>query len=345
MEFSNNSLLMEKNVTGTLITSSNINATVSCQVTQYDENEKIIMRVYLVIVFVFAALGNAVTCCILGKKKFQRGGDVFVLSLALSDLIYTISFPFIFFLRMSGIQIQHTVYTASKIFIYGSMVVTTYTHAVISCDRFWAIAKPFQARRITKGKKLLACSLVWLFGFLFSPLFLLQTAALTTRSQIVQLVRCCIGWVMPLVIMCVFYIRCAIALSARNVPSNSGANKRFKDARKITKMFFVIVLLYCILTMPIVMSLLVRAVDFLVSDFEGIRCGDYSLLMRVLTNLSVFNGCVNPIIYARNHPDIRRFFKGVFEACFCQRQTNSLSFHKGTEIRSSSSKESKIQDD
>ena len=68
MAFSNNSLLMEKNVTGTLITSSSTNATASCQVMQYDENEKIIMRVYLVIVFVFTALGNSVICCIIGMK-------------------------------------------------------------------------------------------------------------------------------------------------------------------------------------------------------------------------------------------------------------------------------------
>ena len=121
------------------------------------------------------------------------------------------------------------------------------------------------------------------------------------------------GIILPNIIMVVTYSLTARALQANTLKhdNNRAMELRNRQNARTVKMFFMIVAIYILLTMPYAVfyfyALYMLLFDPSNSKSELINTLNYTLLIPASAN-----GCVNPIIYARMHRDVNGYLKVLF---------------------------------
>ncbi|XP_074051160.1 C-C chemokine receptor type 5-like [Macrotis lagotis] len=271
-------------------------------------------------VFIFGFIGNALVFLVLIKcKKLKSMTDIYLLNLAISDLLFVITLPF-------------WAHHAADQWVFGNglcKVLTGFYHLgffggvffiiLLTIDRYLAIVHAvisLKARTVTSG--ILTSVATWgVAGFASLP------AIIFTKSQKEANQHTCspqypwhqfylwknfqalemhlLGLVLPLIVMLFCYSEIIkILLRCRNE----------KKKHKAVRLIFVIMIIYFLFWTPYNIVLLLHT--FGPNDCESSKRLDRA--MQITETLAMTHCCINPVIYAF----VGEKFRQNLSAFFCK---------------------------
>ncbi|XP_061443044.1 C-C chemokine receptor type 5-like [Rhineura floridana] len=285
------------------------------------------------LVFIFGLLGNALVVLILIRyKKLKSMTDIYLLNLAISDLLFIFSLPFwAYYAAHEWIfgdamcKILSGIYCAG--FYSGSFFII-----LLTIDRYLAIVHAvfsLKARTIAYGT--LTSVITWVVAFLASvPAFTFHHVQKQVESnkctihypsrnghgwkQFLTLLMVILGLAIPSVIIVFCYMQIIKILI-------KGRNER---KLKAVKLISVIMIVYFLLWMPYNITLLVQTYQdsFFSCDFDNDCEGKLTLAIEVTEIIAMIHCCINPVIYAFVGEKFRKylsdFSKKYVVAHFCR---------------------------
>lgn len=280
-----------------------------CSVTVPGFNSLGLMITYMV-VFVLSTVGNSVVvyvvCCM---KKGRTSTDIFLMHLAMADLLFSLTLPFWAIDSHSGWIFGNFLCKVLSGFQEASVYSGVFLLACISVDRHLAIVR---ATRVLSSHCLLVkvmCGVVWMVAGLLSLPVAMQRQSihaedlghticyenLTGESSdhwrvSMRVLRHTLGFFLPLVVMAVCYGWTLVTLfHTRN-------RQKHKAMRVILAVVLVFVLCWLPYNVTVLIETLIRGGSLKVGTCET----QYSVeVMLNVTKVLAFMHCaVNPVLYA-----------------------------------------------
>ncbi|XP_028606423.2 C-C chemokine receptor type 5-like [Podarcis muralis] len=278
------------------------------------------------LVFIFGLLGNALVVLILIRyKKLKSMTDIYLLNLAISDLLFIISLPFwahyatrewVFGDTMC--RILSGVYCVG--FYSGSFFII-----LLTIDRYLAIVHAvfaLKARTITYGT--LTSVVTWVVVLLASvPEFVFHRVQKANETdectihyppenekvwkQFLTLMKFILGLAIPTVIIIFCYLRIIMILI-------KGRNQR---KQKAFKLIAVIMVVFFLFWMPYNIALLLRTFQdsFFSFNSENNIEGKVAFGVEVTRVIALVHCCINPVIYAFLGEKFRKYTSIFFQKC------------------------------
>ncbi|XP_066536040.1 C-C chemokine receptor type 9 [Hoplias malabaricus] len=278
------------------------------------------------IIFVVGGLGNLLVVWIYMsvKNRLKTMTDVYLLNLAIADLLFLCTLPFWATDATQGWVFSDAVCKGVsaiyKVNFFASMLLLT----CISVDRYIAIvrvtqAHNFKSRRMFYSK--LACLVVWLLSCLLSlPEFLLFRVKNNSGSScsmvypasnnnltkvLVLCLQISVGFCFPLLVMvaCYSVIICTL-MQARNF-----------EKHKALRVIFAVVAAFILSQLPYNGHLVVEAAEaYNTTMVECEKVKAFDVAGQVVKSLAYTHCCLNPILYAFIGV---RFRKDLLNLCHC----------------------------
>lgn len=279
------------------------------------------------IIFVVGGLGNLLVVWIYTtiKHRLKTMTDVYLLNLAIADLLFLGTLPFWATDATQG-WVFHTsvckgVSAVYKVNFFASMLLLT----CISVDRYIAIvrvtqAHNFKSRRMFYSK--LTCLFVWLFSCLLSlPEFLFAEVKTNSRQEpscslvypagnnnftkvLVLCLQISVGFCLPLLVMVACY----------SVIIRTLMQARSFEKHKALRVIFAVVAAFVLSQLPYNGHLVVEAAQ---AYNETMKCDtliNFDVAGQVVKSLAYTHCCLNPILYAFIGV---RFRKDLLHLCHC----------------------------
>ncbi|XP_067853029.1 C-C chemokine receptor type 4-like [Heptranchias perlo] len=295
-----------------------------CNVEAAEEFGASFLPVLYSLVFVFGLPGNALVLWILLKyKRLKSMTDVYLLNLAISDLLFVISLPFWAYLAANewiwGDAFCKIINAAYMLGLYGGIMFII----LISIDRYLAIVHAvFAVRARTARYGVISSLVMWCVAILASLPTLIYN-----KVGVIEGRKICytffptenvsnwkpfshfevnvFGFLVPLTIMVFCYSRIILTLLR---------NKSYKKHRAI-KVIFTVVIVYFVFWTPY------NAVLFLhYCKEQGILNGcevsyKLSIALKVTESITFVHCCLNPVIYAFLGEKFRLYLRRLFHSC------------------------------
>ncbi|XP_063770569.1 proteinase-activated receptor 4 isoform X1 [Pseudophryne corroboree] len=262
----------------------------------------LIPSIYTVI-FLVGLPANGLALWVLMTKVKKMTSTVFMMNLAVADLLLILVLPFKMFYYFLGNNwiFGELMCRAVTSFFYGNMYCSVLLLMSISIDRYLAVVHPFFSRTFrSRNFAVGICSISWLFAILSTiPLATMQQSyrllnaeltvchdALPRQEQAMYLfyyfmtiiVLC---FILPLVIIIFCYVSVIRALIL--------SGEKYVHAVKLSALVLLIVIVF--LT-PSNVVLLIHYSEHCFQHYADL----YAVYMVCLT-LSAFNSCVDPFVY------------------------------------------------
>ncbi|XP_008116506.2 CX3C chemokine receptor 1 [Anolis carolinensis] len=282
---------------------------------------KVFLCVLYVVVFAIGLTGNFLVVLTILKAGGQRSiTDIFLLNLAISDLLFVLSLPFWAFYFIHGwtlgnllCQIVSSLYSVA---LFGGMFFIT----VISIDRYLAIVHAtyaMKARTIHRGY--ITSAAIWTLAVLFAaPHFVfvqesekqctsLYPPHLQTLWPVFSYLEMnIIGFLLPVCIMSFCYLGIIKTLF-------SCKNTRKKRAVKLILTVVIVFLLFWAPYHVLLFLQMLRTYNYFVTCVS-LRMLDY--IVQVTETIAFSHCCLNPIIYAFASEKLRKFLCHLVLKCF-----------------------------
>ena len=287
------------------------------------------------LVLVFGLLGNSLVLMVFGIRWSKlKTCEIFMISLALADLIGTLVVPGKIILELMD-QSFHPIRDGGCQLIsflsITSLTVSALTLLTIAVDRFIIVKWPMHERP-RRWKIYLMVFLTWLTGSGVGIVYFFPNK-IKLYERIPEVYMC--GNIMPLdeyvthtlitfsvqiaipliVITVVYFL---IVLELRNGLKNAlfethtrEMKIRLKRNRKATKLLVVIVIVFFICVLPLSAFFLLY-----LFDHHGLPIHITLNVFAFLQMLQMVNSCVNPIIYSKLHRSFRRTTLRLLCSCF-----------------------------
>lgn len=263
-----------------------------------------------IIVFVFSLLGNSVVVYVVSFMKRGRAStDVYLMHLAMADLLFCLTLPFWAVDAHCGWIFGNFLCKLLSGFQEAAVYSGVFLLACISVDRYFAIVR---ATRVLSSNHLLVkvvCGVVWLVaGVLSLPVTIQRESInaedlgqticyenLTGESSdhwrvSVRILRHTVGFFLPLVVMVFCYGWTVVKLF----------HTRNQHKHKAMRVIMVVVLAFVLCWLPynitVLIDTLVRGGSLEVNECEG----RYTVeaVLNVTQVLAFMHCAVNPILYA-----------------------------------------------
>ena len=308
-------------------------------------SEMPIYQIYLITCYIFICfcglVGNGLVIYVVCRfSKMKTVTNFYILNLALSDVLFLLSLPF---LIMTTI-IEHWIFGRVMCKFYLVMFsinffTNTFTLTAMSADRYLAICHPIRSVYYrTTRVAMFVCLSIWVLSFLVMlPVILYST---TVPNQLVPSRETCtiswpenqpirtdkaftwytflLGFLIPVSLICVFYISVVIRL--RSVGPCSKSNKRKKSNKKVTRLVIAMICVFIVCWLPY--WCFQGALSF---KSDEAKVSPWQIYMfSAFTVLTFANSMFNPILYAFMS-DI--FKKSLFKAFNCRRYTDTTGIH------------------
>ena len=256
-------------------------------------------------------IGNLFTIILFkSNKRFRKRSLLFVINMAFSDLILgTFALPMAIYITISMKNYQHWMGNVDSLWTVPYFCITIYEFSLmvslnfavlISCERIYAIYRPFKHRTITVRTYYIFIFMVWSLSLLFDTSYVY----LWSHRNFIGYVRSSYA-IVVVIITCAFNIAIWRKIKHRRVASQQ-QNKATQNVRLTkTLMFASILALVCWVPLLFVSGL--RYLGIIMS----IR---YSFLALFL-NCS--NAIINPVMYALRIPELRQ---AVVQCCVKKRE-------------------------
>nr|XP_056713288.1 atypical chemokine receptor 4 [Euleptes europaea] len=257
------------------------------------------------IVFLVGLAGNSLVVAIYAYfKKLKSRTDVYIMNLAIADLLLLFTLPF-----WAANAARGWVLGIALCKITSAMYTLTFSArmqflACISIDRYNAIVKPQSLRGVTKQCSKICCA-VWMAAMLLCiPELIFNTVKeLHGRSEClpifpkslgvmlkatIQMLEITLCFVLPFFVMLICYS--AVARALLKGPG-------IKNSRPL-KVLAAVVLAFILTQLPYNIVKLWRAIDIifhLVTDCNISKAIDVAF--QVTKSIALFHSCLNPILY------------------------------------------------
>ncbi|NXA68725.1 CX3C1 protein, partial [Mohoua ochrocephala] len=312
----------------------------SCNKIDIQEFGKIFLPVFYIVVFALGLTGNLMVVFAIAKGNKKSITDIYLLNLAVSDLLFVISLPFWASSTVRGWTLGTLACKAVSSLYYIGFFGGMFFITVISVDRYLAIVRAtysLQSRTIRRGF-LVACG-VWAIVFLVSvPHFVFSQlvendciAVFPGKLENIWPVFCnmelnIIGFFIPVCV--IFYCYCGIIKTLLSC-------KNQKKARAI-KLILVVVVVFLMFWSPYNVLIFLDTLNHydLFTDCNLIKSLDYA--MHLTETIAFSHCCLNPLIYAFAGEKFRKYLYQVCLKycpflCFCgpcsqHRVSRSLSY-------------------
>ncbi|NXM65864.1 NPFF2 protein, partial [Serilophus lunatus] len=302
------------------------------------------------LIFLLCMVGNGLVCfVVLRSKRMRTVTNLFILNLAVSDLLVGIFCMPTTLLDniIAGWPFGSLVCKMSGMVQGISVSASVFTLVAIAVDRFWCIVYPFK-QKMTVPTAVAIVAVVWLLAVaIMCPSAVLLQVREEKRFRVIlgagnrtrPVYWCREDWpdpamrkiyttvlfaniyLAPLSLIVVMYARIGVVLCHTATP---GAGKRSQEQRhgtwkrkhKVIKMLSVVTLLFALSWLPLWTLMLL-------SDYASL-----SDLQLQLINIYIYplahwlafcNSSINPIIYGFCNENFRRGFQGVFKLQLCSR--------------------------
>lgn len=263
------------------------------------------------IIFILGALGNLLVVWIYTtvRNRLKTMTDVYLLNLAVADLLFLCMLPFWAVDAIKGwdfgIGLCKLVSAIYKINFFSSMFLLT----CISVDRYIAIVQVTKAQNLKKKRLFyskLACLGVWLLSTLLAlPEFIFAQVKTSTkgpsfctlvywnneynRTKILVLsLQICMGFCLPLIVMFFCYsVIIRTLLQARSF-----------EKHKALRVIFAVVFVFVLSQLPFNSLLIVeatQAANTTITDCNTVI--SFDIAGQVAKSLAYTHACLNPLLY------------------------------------------------
>lgn len=194
-----------------------------------------------------------------------------------------------------------------------SMIVSSYTLSAITCERFYHISQPFNARLAQRNTKLTV-------AFIWSVAIILLTPVIVYTSfdhgghscriavpslAIYVLIITLLAFLLPLALMCFCYYKTVRLLwfsdspgSTHHFPANSIILR--KHRKKVTKFLGIVIITFIACSVPVAAILISRRYTTVPNALF------FSCIL-----LAMFSSSVNPVIFMLQNSQFRQSFKAL----------------------------------
>ncbi|XP_008587976.1 PREDICTED: atypical chemokine receptor 4 [Galeopterus variegatus] len=262
----------------------------------------IFLPAFLTIAFIIGLAGNSIVVAIYTYYKKQRTKtDVYILNLAVADLLLLFTLPFWAVNAVHGwvlgkmmCKVTSALYTVN--FVSGMQFL-----ACISIDRYSAVTKAPGQSGVGKPGWII-CFCVWMAAILLSipqlvfytvngndrciPIFPHHLG--TSMKALIQMLEICIGFVVPFLIMGVCYF-----ITARTLIKTPN----IKKSRPL-KVLLTVVIVFIVTQLPYNIVKFCRAIDIiysLITDCDMSKRMDVAI--QITESIALFHSCLNPVLY------------------------------------------------
>ncbi|KAM6224915.1 atypical chemokine receptor 4 [Rhynchocyon petersi] len=263
---------------------------------------KVFLPAFFTVAFILGLAGNSIVVAIYAYYKKQRTKtDVYILHLAVADLLLLFTLPFWAVNAVHGwvlgklmCKVTSALYTVN--FVSGMQFL-----ACISIDRYLAVTRAPKQSGVGWPCWVI-CSCVWAGTILLSiPQLVFNTVTTkarcipvfphhlgTSMKAAIQMLEICIGFVVPFLIMGVCY-----SITARTLIKTPN----IKKSRPL-KVLLTVVVVFIATQLPYNIVKFCQAIDIiyhLITDCDSSKRMDVAV--QVTESIALFHSCLNPILY------------------------------------------------
>eukprot|EP00066_Takifugu_rubripes_P000636 XP_003961287.2 PREDICTED: pyroglutamylated RFamide peptide receptor [Takifugu rubripes] len=306
---------------------------------------KTVFIIMYMLIFVMALAGNTLVIYIILKKRaIQTATDIFICSLAVSDLLITFfCIPFTLLQNISSEWFGGVVVCKTVPFVQTTAIVTgILTMTCIAIERYQGIVFPLKMRRQYSPKRAYKMlGLVWIASVLVgSPMLFVQQLevkydflydryhiccqerwrSLSDRQAYSTFIMVAL-FLLPLTAMLFLYTRIGIELWIRKRVGDSSVlstmnhreiSKISRKKKRAVKMMVTIVLLFTICWAPFhTVHMLFEYYD-LENKYDGVTI---NTIIAVVQAIGFFNSFNNPIVYAFMNENFKKSCVSTLSHC------------------------------
>ncbi|XP_058153231.1 neuropeptide FF receptor 2 [Dasypus novemcinctus] len=303
------------------------------------------------LIFFLCMVGNTVVCFIVIRNKdMHTVTNLFILNLAISDLLVGIFCMPITLLDniIVGWPFGSTMCKISGLVQGISVAASVFTLVAIAVDRFWCVVYPFKPK-FTIKTAFIIIMIIWVLAItiMFPSAIMLHVqeeryyrVKLNSHNKTSPVYWCREDWpnqemrkiyttvlfaniyLAPLSLIVIMYGRIGISLFKTTVPHTGNQNQEqwhtvSKKKQKVIKMLLIVALLFILSWLPLwTLMMLSDYADLSPNELQIINIYIYPFAHW----LAFCNSSVNPIIYGFFNENFRRGFQDAFQLQFCHRR-------------------------
>lgn len=298
-----------------------------------------------IIIFIIGAFGNSLVIYVIARfKEMHVVTNIYLMSQAISDLLYLLQIPFLVVTHIMGRWIFGYGFCKCYMLLAGVIwFAGLFTLTAVSADRYVAVVHfRTQSKYRTKLRAVLVVIFLWLLSMIvMTPINIYSTVEVNKKpvckiawpdsaSQVYfTFYTFCLGYAIPVILIVIFY-----TLIVKRLRSSGPENRNRSKQNKVTTLVLVVVLSYIILWLPYWSNqvyLVVQLTKYLSMrasnvTFESMSANDTDtaaqqqsiqnsiILSFFFQSLSYTNSAINPVLYAFMSQNFRTCFKAV---CRC----------------------------
>ncbi|XP_029312451.1 pyroglutamylated RF-amide peptide receptor [Cottoperca gobio] len=297
------------------------------------------------LIFLLALAGNSLVIYIVVKKRaIQTATDIFICSLAVSDLLITFfCIPFTLLQNISSEWFGGVLVCKTVPFVQSTAIVTgILTMTCIAIERYQGIVFPLKMRRQYSSKRAYKMlGLVWLASVIVgSPMLFVQQLevkydflydhyhvccqeswrSLTHRQVYTTFIMVAL-FLLPLAAILFLYTRIAVELwirkrvgdsSVLNTMNNREMIKISRKKKRAVKMMITIVLLFTICWAPFHTVHMMFEYNDLENKYDGVTL---NMIIAIVQAIGFFNSFNNPIVYAFMNENFKKSCVSTLSHC------------------------------
>ncbi|XP_043822397.1 atypical chemokine receptor 4 [Dromiciops gliroides] len=264
---------------------------------------KVFLPAFYAVAFIAGIAGNSTVVAIYAYYKKQKTKtDVYIMNLAVADLLLLLTLPFWAVNAVQGWVLGIPMCKLTSALFTINFVSGMQFLACISIDRYSAITKLPGHQRVGRPCWII-CVSVWLTAILLSvpqlvfntvndhqrclPIFSHHLG--TTMKASIHIMEICLGFVFPFLIMAVCY-----SMTARTLLKMPNVKKS-----RPLQVLLAVVVVFIVTQLPYNIVKFWQAIDIIYSliiDCEMSKRMDVAI--QITKSLALFHSCLNPILYA-----------------------------------------------
>lgn len=316
----------------------------------FEAINKAAMTVFLVssytIICIAGLIGNMLVIYVVTRfAKMKTVTNLYILNLAISDVLFLISLPFL----ITTTILEHWVFETAmcKIFfvLYSiNFITSVFTLTALSGDRYLAVCHPIRSAQYrTTTKAFFICLCIWTVSFVVMlPIILYSTAVPNRknsdwktctikwpRNQLISPDKAftwytfLLGFAIPVSMISVFYL--SVVCRLRTVGPKTKSKEKKRSHRKVTRMVLAVISVYVICWLP--HWLLQVNLTFKPNGTVPAKWKIYAI--NAFTVLTFANSMLNPLLYAFLSENFRKSFAKAFK-CASSADVNKSLVHENS---------------
>ncbi|KAJ6661999.1 hypothetical protein lerEdw1_012846 [Lerista edwardsae] len=300
------------------------------------------------LVYILGLLGNGLVVLILIRyKKLKSMTDIYLLNLAISDLLFIFTLPFWAYSAVHGWVFGAALCKTFSALYDAGFYSGSFFIVLLTIDRYLAIVHAvfaLKARTVVYG--IITSLITWVVAFLAAtPGFIFYKVDFSLHSKctpdypevwkkIVPLMMLILGLVLPGVIMVFCYVRIVRILI-------KGRNER---KQKAIRLIFVIMIVYFIFWVPFNITRLLETYQNYFFSCDYCHSHRLAIAIQVTESIAMMHSCINPVIYAFVGEKFRKYLCTLFRKYMICLRKCSPSFYPAPVERSLSSRSTSERD-